>query len=73
MQGASKESVPDITMSHFSSCKKVSLSGTLQRDFQRHVMPSELPQGSAKGKPQQDTAQSQKRDVSEICDDWKPY
>lgn len=60
---ASKESVPAITMSHFSSCEEVSLSGTLQRDLQRLAMPSETPLED-KGKPQQDTC---------LVDDCKPF
>lgn len=40
-QGASEESVLCITMSHFSSYEKVSLSGDLWGDFQEQAMPPE--------------------------------
>lgn len=70
-QGTSEESVLCITISHFFSCKMVSLRGDLQGNFQRQSMPPEH-----LGQPRETTAGDcnviKKTEIPEICHDCSP-
>lgn len=71
-QGASEESVLCITMSHFSSYEKVSLSGALWGDFQEQAMPPEplrQPRETTAG----DCTVIKKTEIPEISNDCNPY
>lgn len=64
----SDESVPYTTVSHFSSCEMVSLSGARQGNFQRQSMPPEhlrQPRETTAG----DCNVTKKTEIPEICRD----
>lgn len=70
-RGASEESVPYITMSQFSSCEKVSLSGALQGGFPETAMPPEplrQPRETTAG----DCTVVRTTEIPQICNDCNP-
>lgn len=71
-RGASEESVPCITMSHFCSRTKVSLSGARGGgDFQGQAMPPE-PLRQPREITAQDCMVIKKTEIPKICNDCNP-